>query len=139
MKNICGKSEKEIITNYELFAELSEGVFGRLTDGKILDLIEKQIEKNWCRKYPTRQESRNQEPMKLLIVDDELGILELYKIFLESKGKKTTLTTDGRKCVDAYKKDFAENNSKTSFDLIILAQKNAIYDRITGYNRNSQD
>ena len=30
MSNICGKPEKEIITNYELFAELSEGVFGRL-------------------------------------------------------------------------------------------------------------
>lgn len=45
MKNICGKSEKEITTNYELFAELFERVFERLTDGKILDPIEKQIEK----------------------------------------------------------------------------------------------
>ena len=28
--------------------------------------------------------------MKLLIADDEPEILELYKVFLESKGKETT-------------------------------------------------
>lgn len=30
MMRICGKTEKEIITNYELFAELTEDVFGSL-------------------------------------------------------------------------------------------------------------
>ncbi len=30
MVKISGKTEKEIITNYELFAELTEGVFGKI-------------------------------------------------------------------------------------------------------------
>jgi len=29
MMKICGKTEKEIITKYELFAKLIEGIFGR--------------------------------------------------------------------------------------------------------------
>ncbi|WP_299290414.1 response regulator [Nitrosopumilus sp.] len=122
MKNICGKSEKEIITNYELFAELAEGVFGRLADGKILDPIKKQIEKIGEENIQQVEKTEVKKPMKLLIADDEPEILELYKVFLESKGKETTLTTDGKKCIDAYKKDFAENNS-SSFDLVILDQK----------------
>ena len=62
MKNICGKSEKEIITNYELFAELAEGVFGRLADGKILDPIKKQIEKIGEKTFnkKRKQKSKNQ-------------------------------------------------------------------------------
>jgi len=39
MRKICGKKEKEIITNYDLFAELIEGIFGRLGNSKILDPI----------------------------------------------------------------------------------------------------
>lgn len=42
--------------------------------------------------------------MKLLIVDDEPDILELYKIFLESKGKETILTTDGKNMLMHTKK-----------------------------------
>ena len=38
MMKISRKTEKEIITNYELFAELTEGVFGRFSD-KILDPV----------------------------------------------------------------------------------------------------
>ena len=125
MKNICGKSEKEIITNYELFAELAEGVFGRLADGKILDPIKKQIEKIGVENIQQEEKVEVKRPMKLLIADDEAEILELYKVFLESKGKETTLTTDERKCIDTYKKDFTDNNSKSSFDLVILDQKMA--------------
>jgi len=45
MIKICGKTEKEIITNYELFAELTEGVFGRFANSKILDPIKFKIDK----------------------------------------------------------------------------------------------
>ena len=43
MVKICGRKEAEIIRNYELFAELSEGIFGRLADSKILDPIKLEI------------------------------------------------------------------------------------------------
>ncbi len=45
MMKICGKTEKEIITNYELFVELTEGVFGKLGNSKILDPIILKINK----------------------------------------------------------------------------------------------
>ena len=45
MTKICGKREKEIITNYELFAELSEGVLGRMSESKILDPIKLKMNK----------------------------------------------------------------------------------------------
>ena len=123
MKNICAKSEKEIVTNYELFAELVEGVFERLADGKILDPIKKQIEKIGAENIQQEEKVEIKKPVKLPIADDETEILELYKVFLESKGKETALTTDERKCIGTYKKDFADNNSKNSFDLVILDQK----------------
>ena len=42
----CGKSEKEITRNYELFAELTQGIFGRIGDTKILDPIKMEIDKS---------------------------------------------------------------------------------------------
>jgi len=39
MMKICGKTEKEIITNYEFFAELTEGVFGKFENSKILNFV----------------------------------------------------------------------------------------------------
>ncbi len=45
MTKICGKTEKEIITNYELFAELADGIFGKLGNSKILDPIKFKIDK----------------------------------------------------------------------------------------------
>lgn len=91
MKKICGKSEKEIITNYDLFAELAEGVFDRLAESKILDPIKKQIE--FIGKENIQQEKIDNVPksMKILIADDETEILGLYRVFLESKGKKLSL------------------------------------------------
>lgn len=41
----CKKSEKEITKNYELFAELAQGIFGRTADTKILDPIKMEIDK----------------------------------------------------------------------------------------------
>jgi len=39
MVKISGRKEENIITNYDLFAELFEGFFGRLSKSKILDSI----------------------------------------------------------------------------------------------------
>lgn len=41
----CRKSEKEITGNYELFADLTHGIFGRVGDTKILDPIKIEIDR----------------------------------------------------------------------------------------------
>ena len=62
-------------------------------------------------------------PIRILIADDDLDILGLYRNFLEAKGKEITLTTDGRKCVEAYKKKYNSQQSENYFDVVILDQK----------------
>jgi len=88
----------EIITNYELFAELSEGVFARLAESKNLGPIRLEMGKigksNIQQRVPSKKRS-----MRILIADDEPDILSLYKTFLEAKDKEITVTTEGRKCV----------------------------------------
>jgi len=122
MVKISGRKESEIITNYELFAELSEGVFGRLSESKILGPIKLQMDKIGENNIQ-QKETIQRESMKLLIADDEQEILALYKTFLESKGKEVTITTDGKKCVEAYKRGINQNNGENYFDVIILDQK----------------
>ena len=45
MIKFCEKTEKEIITNYELFSELIEKVFGKVGNSKILFPIKIEIGK----------------------------------------------------------------------------------------------
>lgn len=40
--------------------------------------------------------------MKILIAEDEPGILETYKIMLEDRGHEVVLTSNGEECVRAY-------------------------------------
>ncbi len=122
MMKICGKTEKEIITNYELFAELTEGVFGRFSK-KILNPIELEIQKIGVENIHQEERQAPKIPIRILIADDDLDILRLYKDFLEAKGKEITLTTDGRKCVKAYKRKFNSQQSENYFDVVILDQK----------------
>ncbi len=103
MMKICGKTEKEIITNYELFADLTEGVFGRF-GSKILDPIKLEINKIGAENIHQEEKQIPKKPMKILIADDDLDILGLYRAFLEAKGKEITLTTDGHKCIEVYKR-----------------------------------
>ncbi len=122
MVKISGRDEQEIITNYELFAELSEGVFGRLAETKILGTIKLEMLKIG-EKNIHQIKSSKEKSLRILIADDEIDILTLYKTFLEAKGKEITTVTDGRKCVEMYKK---KNNTETSgnyFDVVILDQK----------------
>ncbi len=123
MMKICGKTEKEIITNYELFSELIEGIFGRFGNSKILDPIKLEINKIGIENIHQEKKQAPKIPIKILIADDDLDILGLYRSFLEAKGKEITLTTDGHKCVEAYKRKYNSQQSENYFDLVILDQK----------------
>ncbi len=122
MMKACGKTEKEIITNYELFAELTEGVFGRFSE-KILDPIKIEIQKIGVENIHQEEKQAPKIPIRILIADDDLDILGLYRSFLEAKGKEITLTTDGHKCVEAYKRKYNSQQSENYFDLVILDQR----------------
>jgi len=122
MTKTCGKTEKEIITNYELFAELTEGVFGRFSD-RILDPIKLEIQKIGVENIHQEEKQAPKIPIRILIADDDLDILGLYRSFLEAKGKEITLTTDGHKCVEVYKRKYNSQQSENYFDLVILDQK----------------
>jgi CheY-like chemotaxis protein len=121
MTKISGKTEKQIITNFELFSGLSEGVFGKSSESKILDPIKMKIDIIGMDNIH-QEEKIERESMRVLIADDEIEILGLYKAFLEGKGREVTTATDGRKCVDAYKR-FNQNESENYFDVVILDQK----------------
>ena len=121
MTKISGKTEKQIITNFELFSGLSEGVFGKSSESKILDPIKMKIDIIGMENIH-QEEKMERKSMRVLIADDEIEILGLYKAFLEGKGREVTTATDGRKCVDAYKR-FNQNESENYFDVVILDQK----------------
>jgi len=121
MIKISGKTENAIISNYGLFASLAEGVFGRMAESKILDPIKLELNKVWTGQIS--QKTVEEKSMRLLIADDEQAILDLYKSFLESKGYEVTATTDGRKCVEAYKRKNNSQQSENYFDVVILDHK----------------
>lgn len=123
MMKICGKSEKEIITNYELFAELIEGIFGRLGNSKILDPIKLEIEKIGRENIQQEEKPAPKKPTRVLIADDEPHILELYKEWLEFENKKVVAVEDGKKCVEIYKIEYSHHKSENYFDVVILDQK----------------
>jgi len=85
MMKICGKTEKEIITNYELFAELTEGVFGKFGNSKILDPITFKINKIGIENIHQDKKPIPKKQMRILIADDDLDILRLYRVFSGSK------------------------------------------------------
>ncbi len=89
MSKICGKTEKEIITNYELFSELAEGVFGRLANSKILDPIKFEIDKIGIENIYQEEKEVVKRPTRILIAEDDSTILGLYETFLMQKIKKS--------------------------------------------------
>ena len=70
MMKISNRTEQEIITNYDLFAELSEGVFGRLADSKILDPIKLEMLKIGEENIH-QIKSSGKKSFRLLIADDD--------------------------------------------------------------------
>ena len=83
MMKISGKTEKEIIANYELFVELTEGIFGRLGYSKILDPIKLEINKIGVENIYQDEKIITKKPMRILIADDNPEILSLYEKWLE--------------------------------------------------------
>ncbi|MFQ5497060.1 MAG: response regulator [Nitrosopumilus sp.] len=57
--------------------------------------------------------------MKILIVEDEVDLLEEYKIFLESNDHNVTLEMDGESGLKTYFSDFSIENG-SSYDIVIL-------------------
>jgi CheY-like chemotaxis protein len=123
MMKICGKTEKEIITNYELFAELTEGVFGRLGNSKILDPIKLEMDKIGIENVQQEEKPVVKKPMRLLIADDEPVILKLYSDWLKFENRQVVTVEDGQKCVEIYKREYSHHQLENYFDVVILDQK----------------
>lgn len=123
----CGKSEKEITGNYELFAEMIQGIFGRIGDSKILDPIKMEI--NRIRIDKTNHIKTESIPniqtkqMRLLIADDEPHLLELYQDWLKLDNRHVITAENGQKCLDIYQKEHSHsktNQLENYFDVVIL-------------------
>ena len=123
MMKICGKTEKEIIRNYELFAELTEGVFGRLGNSKILDPIRLEMDKIGIENVQQEEKPVVKKPMRLLIADDEPTILKLYSDWLKFENRQVVTVEDGQKCVEIYKREHSHHKLENYFDVVILDQK----------------
>ena len=123
MIKICGKTEKEIITNYELFAELTEGVFGRFANSEILDPIKLEIDKIGVENIHQDEKPVPKKPMRILVADDEPDILGIYVNWLELQGKQVITAEDGQKCLELYKKRYNNHQLENYFDVVILDQK----------------
>jgi len=123
MMKICGKTEKEIITNYELFAELTEGVFGRLGNSKILDPIKFKIDKIGLDNIHQDEKPVLKKPMRILVADDEPIILKLYSVWLKLENRHVITVEDGQKCLEVYKKEYNHHQLENYFDVVILDEK----------------
>jgi len=123
MTKICGKTEKEIITNYELFAELTEGVFGRFANSKILDPIKFKIDKIGVENIHQDEKPVLKKPMRILVADDEPSILKLYSVWLKLENRHVITVEDGQKCLEVYKKEYNHHQLENYFDVVILDEK----------------
>ncbi|AFS80878.1 histidine kinase [Candidatus Nitrosopumilus koreensis AR1] len=106
-------SEKEIVSDFELFSRLIQKVFGQMGIKKMLDPIEHEIKNLNITK---KQEKR------LLIADDESSILKLYQVWLEHEHNYVVTVENGRKCVEIFKTESIVH-SKDYFDAVILDLK----------------
>lgn len=104
------RSEKEIVTNFDLFSRLIQKIFGQMGVTKMLEPIEDEMKRL---KISERQKKR------LLIADDEPNILKLYQIWLEHECNYAVTVENGRKCVDMFKTESIVH-SKDYFDAVIL-------------------
>lgn len=107
------KSEKEIVTNFELFSKLIQNVFGQMGITKMIEPIKYQIDKIEMPKNPTK---------RILIADDEPNILRLYQAWLKYEYNYVITVQDGKKCIDVFKTETIVH-SKDYFDIVILDQK----------------
>lgn len=125
MMKECGKSEKEITGNFELFAEKIQGIFGRVGDAKILDPIKMEINRIAINKINAIEPATNiqTKQMRLLIADDEPHLLELYQDWLKLDNRHVITAENGQKCLEIYQKEYTHsklNHLQNYFDVVIL-------------------
>ena len=121
MMKHCGQTEKEISSNYDLFAELIIGIFGDLGNTKILEPIRSKI--NEIKNYQTvDSKKKDQDSIKILIAEDDPHILKLYKEWLRFDNRKIITSENGMKCLEIYQKEFS-HQKENCFDIVILDQK----------------
>lgn len=59
--------------------------------------------------------------MKILIAEDNDDESQLYRVALQSKGHKVTITRSGRECVNVYKDELQKTDSKSEpFDVVVM-------------------
>ena len=58
--------------------------------------------------------------MKVFVVEDEVDLLEEYKLFLERHGHTITFESSGEKGLKTYLKNLDETPNTTPFDIVIL-------------------
>lgn len=58
--------------------------------------------------------------MEILIVEDEIDLIEEYKIFLETHHHTVITALDGESALKTYFSKFDENSNSTPFDIVIL-------------------
>jgi CheY-like chemotaxis protein len=124
MMKECGKDEKEITGNYELFANMIQVVFGRIGDTKILDPIKMEI--NRLKINKTNHTNTIEVPniqtkqMRLLIADDEPHLLNLYQDWLKLDNRHVITAENGQKCLEIYRAHSKLNQLQSYFDVVIL-------------------
>ena len=59
--------------------------------------------------------------MKILVAEDEPGLLQIYKVLFESHGYEVIATKDGQECVEAYEAELNKTTENTiPFDMVVL-------------------
>jgi len=119
----CGKTEREITTNYKLFEEMIEVIFGKIGNKKIMDPIKFEINKLGIDTVNESTEMSQQKKIKLLVAEDDSHILEIYKEWLKFENHEVVTAENGQKCLDIYKKEHEYAKSKgleNYFDVVIL-------------------
>jgi CheY-like chemotaxis protein len=71
--------------------------------------------------------------LQVLIAEDDVDAVELYRVALEARGHVVTITLDGRECVNVYTKTMerleqANRPSSQPYDAVILDYKMPIID-----------
>ncbi len=121
MSKECIKNEQEIITDYKLFEDMIEVIFGKVGVQKILEPIKYKIDKSGLSNL--KSDNEKQKKFKILIAEDDEHILGIYKEWMKLKNRYVTTATDGIKCLNIYKKEYERaktNNSNNYFDIVIL-------------------
>jgi CheY-like chemotaxis protein len=114
-----GKAENEIVSNYKLFEKLIKRSFGEFGNSKILEHVKVEIGKI----DENNILQNNERITRILIAEDNLHILKLYKEWLEFENNEVVIAENGQKGLEIYQKEHHHHQSENYFDVVILDQK----------------